>query len=583
MLLHLAAITVCGLLLLAVCNADVMWQAEELTLFMSGSAFANECLRHVGGGLEWVSRWAMQWWSYPWLGASMLVAVWALSYLLMRRLFRLPVAWQWLLLVPLFALMASTIDLGCWVYYLKQPGYWMRESLGLLCTLLLLWRLPERWEWLLGLLALALYPLIGWYAVLALALQALRAVLLHRWWVALLAVALALVGPGAIANAYPNLRLSEAWTAGFPLIEQSQNRSLTLTMPFVVVVLMLEVLQFSHLLPAYQVKAPNRTAAWRYYGLQLLAVGALAGSTALCNVSDYNYHAEIRAYRAAEEYDWHTVLDAVKQSPEGPTRQMVAFKNMALLYTGHLGDMMFRYENMGPEPVVIDSLRLHTGHTCAAMLYLRHGMANDAVRWATENCVEFGFTPKYLKVLAVASIVKGEYRVARKYLNMLARSAVHRDFAHRYSQLTMLPQTIIDYPELELMRELHDDQAEYLRGDEGFAEMHIYQMFANQLKHQSLKAEELAMAYAMMRKDYPLFWGHFANYVQRMPRQNLAPHYQEAALLGTQLMPERFPESAFHFSADIKSRYQNFVRQQPRKNDGSYWWYYYNCKNIRNY
>ena len=600
-LLPPVCLTVAAVVMLPMLNGDVLYEAQMRSLFMQGAQFWQDCMQLPGGLLRWAGCALTQLFCYPWLGSMTLLAMWLVTWALLRRTFLVGTAWQWLHVVPLFALLCSVIDLGYWLYYIKQPAYFFAPSLGLLCTVLLLdWR-HRRWGWVMSLVAAAFYTLLGCWSVVVLVLRALRSGLGRQWANCIVALALAIVGPALMAPMYAGMRTEAAWTVGFPFIESNQSSSWLLTLPFYVVVASLAVMVI---------------LSWRSYRfgagaevhqqparplVTIAAFLALLGITWHCHVSDSNYHAELRITRAIREFRWTDILAEVDHAPVGPTRQMVVAKNLALLHTDHLQDLLFAFANSGPHPAVTDSLQVHIAQTAAPLFFLGHGMTNDAIRWSVENGGEYGFSVSDLRTMTLAAIAGGEMRVAAKYLQMLSLTWFHRDFVRRYYPLTQHPEWIGDYPELRRICQLHDDLQEFVIGDDGNVEWRIYQTFTNQLVHHCALANDAAIAYAMMRKEPQVFWPHLRSYSRLHPDATSMPiEYQEAAYLFTQLWPDEYPATDYRFDPDVTARWQSFWRlrqslAQRRLTDQqqaetlqaqfahTYWWFFFYCTDVSIY
>ena len=603
------------------CCSDVLYQAQSRSLFMQGTQFWEECMRSAGGAVTWVALALTQLFYYPWLGSLALLILWVGLWWLLRRVFPTSTRWQWLHMLIPFCLFASCLDLGYWTYYLKYPGYYFRPTLGILATvLLLLWR-HRRWGWLMSLITLCFYPLLGCWAVLALMLRALRSGMARQWINCLTASLLALIGPGLLSSLYANLRPVDAWTVGFPFIVSNQYHSLPRTLPFLLILalfVLLIVLAHRAYRFGVRVEPEVRPLSLRTRLRPFVLTLLFAGISWWVNFGDHNYHAELRITRAIERFDWRTVLDEVSSAPHGVTRQMVVDKNLALLYTGHLSDLFFAFPNAGIAPAATDSLAVHLNQTCAPQSFLYHGMVNDAIHWSIENSVEYGLTVADLRTMSLAAIIAGESQLATKYLQMLSLTWFHRSFVRRYYPLTQHPEWITDYPELQLMQELHQDLEEYVDGDDGNTEWRIYRCFSQQLVHRSPVGRELALTYAMMRKDQPTFWHHLACYADLLSAgkvtgeslakatgeadvkatgQSVMPlQYQQAAYLFTQLDPTGHPASDYRFDPVIPQAYASFEAQaqqylarhhsdaeltsdlQPLFGS-TYWWFFYFCNN----
>ena len=166
-------------------NADTMYFMQDRGWWNSTSLFWEECTRVPGGWLSWAGAYLTQFFYYPALGCSMLIALWIVTFLVAKWSFKVPNEWSFLLFIPMAALLCSDIQLGYWVYILKDIDYVFYHPLGLLAALILslpFWQyLPvsdkvRRWiaiAWIPIVAALFYYPL-GVYALLAAVFVAVR-------------------------------------------------------------------------------------------------------------------------------------------------------------------------------------------------------------------------------------------------------------------------------------------------------------------------------------------------------------------------------------------------------------------------
>lgn len=548
-LCNLLVLLAASLILLAVCNADVLYMAQSRSLCMSELSVFLQQVRHSPDGmLAWTGAWLTQLFYYPWLGTLVLWGLWSLTYGVLARTFSIPAQWRFVLLIPLIALLVSEVDLGYWIYYLKHPGYWFRESLGLLCVSLLLWLqgtsqtgaeaqdgcrdkgkaslAAQVRGWLAPVLAAGCYLLLGWYALLALVIMGLRCLMARQWTQGSLALALALLVPPVAIRYYTSWPMGKAWMVGFPFIESNQNYSWLLTLPFILMVASVVILA----LVRRWSELKGRAAIW-VPACSLVLMLQYGWTT----FSDTNYHTELRMYRDMEEFRWDRLIARMDELPAGPTRQMVVCKNLALINLRHLGDGLFLYPNIGPDPNVNPGLEMHIAQTAAPMFYLQHGLANDAIHWSIENSVEYGLTQNDLRIMTLAAILNGEMKLATKYINMLRRTLFGSSWAKRYFPLTIHPEWIEDYPELRVMKELHDSDLEYIVGDEGDCEFRIYRHFANTLYNSSPLFQEVCLAYSLMLKDEEIAPLQLSTYMEYHRGQPLPRYYEEALTLFRQM------------------------------------------------
>ena len=125
--------------LILLLHADYLHAVAECDMFISGQAFFEETLRTQGGLWTWLGCYLTQFFTYPWLGATIIVAIWTATYFLLVDAFRLK-GWQCLLAwIPVFALLVSVVDIGYWMYYIKMPGYWFSQSVSFFAAVLTTW------------------------------------------------------------------------------------------------------------------------------------------------------------------------------------------------------------------------------------------------------------------------------------------------------------------------------------------------------------------------------------------------------------------------------------------------------------
>ena len=120
-------------------HADYLHAVAEGDMFIGGQAFFEETLRTPGGFWTWIGCFLTQFFTYPWLGALILVAIWTATYIMLTDAFRLK-GWHSLLAwIPIFALLVSVIDIGYWLYYIMMPGYWFSQSVSFFAAVLTTW------------------------------------------------------------------------------------------------------------------------------------------------------------------------------------------------------------------------------------------------------------------------------------------------------------------------------------------------------------------------------------------------------------------------------------------------------------
>lgn len=602
------AVAALGIYELVARNSDMLWMAQSKSYFTTNRIFLEECMHQPGGLIAWIASFLTQFFYHPALGASIMVVIWAASMWLSKLAFQVRSAWMAVLAIPAVCLLVSTIDTGYWLYYIKQVGYWFYGTVGYFITMALVWfhsLFKKRFDRLITTVLIALtYPFAGWYTLLALVYIAMLAIARHPRHISFalrilrpaVPLILALAIPMLCYRLYTEIHSENIWTTGFPRFENDTTVNHTLAIPFIIMSAVPVIFPF---LPRRK-----KIAGGMAWAVTLLTVIILAASYIWVdkeNFQTYNYHAEMRMYRAADEQDWEKVLDEMGNIPGDASRQMVLLKNVALLNKGEMGSKMFKYNNMGEPPTNgFDTLHVHMVQTAAPLLYYYHGKTNFASRWCIENSVEFGYNFDNLKILARCALVNGEMDVARKYLDILRTSTFYKEWADNYLPIIEKPELIKKYPEFSTVCELRDNMGTVLDGDNGLCEMYLLQYFSNTMNKEDKLLQELTLNYALVQKDIQLFWPRFFLYAQMHKDETMPVHYQEAAMLYGHLEPQNVDISNMPFDKSVRERYEGFqqlsqsllttgmtseeVGEAVKSTYGdTFYWFYFFCRNVHSY
>lgn len=593
-----------GVYYLIIRNSDTLFMAQSKSFFSFSCVFLDECMKQPGGFVSYAASFLTQFFYYPALGASIMIAIWMASIWVSKIAFKIPSIWMAFLALPVSCLLIGVIDTGYWIYYIKQTGYWFYGTVGYLAAMLLvlLYSLTKKHidrAIMMTLIALS-YFFFGWYSLLAL-VYAIVLTLKKKadsekrsCWLCpiILGVILLIAVPLISYSLYTEIRLEDMWTIGFPPFTNDSLHSLQPEMPYIIMAIL--PLGFTFLPKVH-------TRTWLAYVATAICIAISFVSAERHDFQNYNYHAEMRMYRAADEQDWDKVLDEMANIPGDASRQMVLLKNIALLNKGEMGEKMFRYNNMGQKPENgFDTLHVHMVQTAAPLIYYYHGKTNFATRWCIENSVEFGYDFDNLKMLTRCALVGGEMDVARKYLEILQTSIFHKKWADHLMPITYKPELLKKYPEFDTVCELRDHMGTVLDGDNGLCEMYLLNYFSNTMNKDSKLLQELTLNYAMVQKDISLFWPRFFLYAQLHPETKMPTHYQEAALLYGKLEPDNVDISHMPFDDLVKERYDNFhqmsqqllasglnapaVGEAMKSSYGdTFFWFYFFCRDIQSY
>lgn len=129
-------------------------------------------------------------------------------------------------------------------------------------------------------------------------------------------------------------------------------------------------------------------------------------------------------------YDnWDGILRLLQDGIHNPTEGN--YLNMALAEKGELCNKLFDYDQYGPEYILFDNSgrSLNVLRTCAYVLYSMGNVAGAQDKAFNAMLVPLGYDPVMLKMVATCDIIRGEYKTAQKYLDLLKDSRNYHHWA----------------------------------------------------------------------------------------------------------------------------------------------------------
>ncbi len=598
----IAIITAAGITLISL-ETEFLLRAQELNLWLPTGVYWKTLMQYPGGGVSWLGTYLTQYFYYPWLGVGILCTLWLAICGMMAYVFRLRGVKLLLTLLVPAALLACLTQTGYWIFYQKLQGHLFVPTVGVTIAMLVLvaQRLMDsimrgnmavctRAAWI-AIVCIGGYPLCGAWALAATGMLALydmgtalrrdtnasgRAALSSRSEAMLLAVTAALLIAAVPQVYYQQVfemtQRNLVYVAAMPSFRYGQDSYATYRLPYYAIIAAFTIT----LAVTFW---PKRLALRMKPAVQAVLTGLLLVCAAVGVKSawyrDINFTKELAMNRAIEELDWERVLRIARDgsSTVKPTRQMVLYKNLALFRMGRAGDEMFTY----PEGAMQQNVpwRVHMTQVGGKLIYYHYGKENFCYRWCMEDGVEFGWKAETLKFMARTSLLNKEWVVAKKYLDLLAKTTFHRRWAARYAALLRTPEAF-DLPALEASvqagKPLMNDDAmkefapimhlmtypDRLDGDNTLVEMYLLQTFARGNGDDPL-FQEMTLICALYMKDIPLFWPRFMKYASMHPDIHMPRHYQEAAYLYGHL-EDKVDISHMPFDQSVRDSYERFMR-----------------------
>ena len=542
-------------------NQEVFYTAHDRSEFLCGAPFFHTLLSKPFGLMQYVGAWLTQLFCRPAVGAGVLGLIWLLIYVVGTKAFRLQGSASALMLLPVACLLTSVVDLGYWIYISPIRGYWFSQSVAYLVMLLLLYVArctPRKWHLVWYLLGIAIYPALGWFALLFIICLA---VVEKPTWRELISIVLLLFSiPIWHTQLYSNLKYDDVVLAGFPRFVTASDKSEHLSIPFMVLAAV------SMLLPLC-----NRFLRQAVIPMLCTLVGIIFTWNQM--FYDKNYISEMRMVRYASNDDWKEVLQMAEINKR-PTSTMVFLKNIALMHEGGLLDHSFKLSNAAENIYNPDTLHVTLLDIASPLVYYNYGMINEAIRLSFENAIQAGFSPFYLKMLSRCALAKGDEKLVERYTTILHQ----RPFYGNWQPSAVNP----------MVCELQKCYSDELTGVEN-SDSYLVNGISLWYESDSKLASEQALFYAMMRCDSRRFWPALRNFVKLHMDDQFPLHAMEAYILYMDKAPEE-KRMMLPVEKSVYERYKQFwaaletkakpgmtiekVGEEMRMDFGdTYWWY----------
>lgn len=542
-------------------NQEVFYTAYDRSEFIFGAPFFHTLLSKPFGLMRYVGAWLTQFFCHPGIGTGMMMAIWALIFCVGVKAFRLQGGASALMLLPVACLLTSMVDLGYWIYISTIRGYWFSQSVGYLVMLLLLWAArstPRRWHLAWYLVAVCIYPILGWFALLFVLCLALSEKTTWREYIAIFL----LIFTASIWHTqfYSNLKFDDVVLAGLPRFETPSDVSPHLSIPFWV-------------LGAVSILIPLCSKYLARWFVPVLCATAGIVFTSSQMYYDQNYINEMRMVRHAEDDNWKAVLHIAEENKK-PTCTMLFLKNIALMNEGGLLDRSFKLGNDAANINNPDTLHVTLLDIASPLVYYNYGMLNEAIRLNFENAIQAGFSPFYLKMLARCALAVGDEKLVERYTTILHRQPFYGDWQPA--------------PVTDKIKELQKCYPDELTGVEN-SDSYLVNGISLWYESDSKVASEQALLYAMLRCDSRRFWPSLRNYVKLHLDEQFPLHAMEAYILFMDKAPEE-KRMMLPVEQSVFERYKQFwaalesiakpgmtiveVGEQMREAYGdTYWWY----------
>lgn len=437
-----------------------IWKFHAVSLFDGSFSWFASMFDRPAAIVTYVGRFLTQFCLYPKVAVALLFVIYAVIFALIRRVLVRDVRFLALAALVPACLFLSMMTMGYDVVLARADAQIFSQPVGAVLSLLVLWLLitVSRLEGWLGktLVAACLvlsYPLFGFYALLGGLSFAVWTLLHTEGRERLFLASLPLICAAAIPYiyyvvAFNHTPLRYMWLAGTPYLDFADNNvpALWLAASWVLLPLIAlpkfvkrkEVSWFSLALPV------------AVYVVIVVAVYFLPDRRALL-------HRQFAVEKAMDEGRWDDAL-SMTVSLRVTNDVLVSYRNCALYFNGELPQRCWKY-SFDTVPLTSGKTEFVSSRIAGPQIFYYSGLLNFAARWAFEQNMYQTYGLERIKILAKVALFNGEPELARKYLEMVGRTTLHKSWARRYLRMLDHPDELAADPEFAALSPLQDYDA----------------------------------------------------------------------------------------------------------------------------
>lgn len=514
------AFSVFSIVMLGIVKADLLFHMEQYSLFNFDWDWLVKFFEQAGGLLSLLGAFLTQFCHFPILGAALLTVLLIALQRLVRLAFNLEGRAEWMAYIPSLMLVLFITRFDYSIYVQKTYGLLFSQILGFMASvsLFLLYKrcvAGKKAAWLfIPVLVTAGFPIFGSFAIvtaLLVVLESFRTGSL-RWTNLATAVVFSAAVPLICSyNGLFYLRINRKYIffAGFPYMEFV--KAYICFVPLILTIVSLASLTFLS----------------KVCGKVSIAVSAFALLLVVGGTNwDFNFNAVLKMERAVSAQDWDKVLEVAKKG-DNPTRAQVLYKNIALYNKGQLTDRMFSY----PEGAAAVATKAYVPVTiiCSAPVSYYSGMINTCERMCMETSSSYCKNIYFFKYQAKVALITGEYALAQKYVDVVAKNWFQRSWVRRYQEFIDNPASMDSDKEYQMIRPLTglDDNA---RDGSLTLEKLLFYRFSN-LDYINEYLYEWQMAMLLVQKRDYEFMQKFYDHYEMFPTARISTGIAQAVAL----------------------------------------------------
>jgi len=405
-------------------------------IFLFDKIYLKEFLLYPGGPVEWITQFFLQFFYFNLLGAFFVSALSLSIFIIIYKFIKKIGDFRYSLILSFLPVSLLLIIQN----HYNFPLIITVKYLFALIFFLVYVKIPERYKvFFIPLSCLIYYILGGWvylfYVVICMLHELLFRENRKKYIYAVLNSLVYFIYPYIAARYLFTINLKEAYFYIMPDSFYSWPFIFNLNLYFYLFFLSFPVLQIALFVYLKYIKVKVKKqkklqARLHHISAQSIFI-VLAGLLILFFSFDRQEKKEIQIDYLAEQGRWDELLNISRGIEE--YNVLVNFNvNSALYHTGQLLDNLFDYPQMkGTDGLFLENIP-RDAQTTTSDLYFDLGHINASQVMAYEGQTKFGYNPRMLKRIVMTNIINEEYDIAKKFLDILNKSILHKKWVKHY-------------------------------------------------------------------------------------------------------------------------------------------------------
>ncbi len=551
---------------------------EQLQLFRFDWNYLHNFLIKPGGLTEYIGDFLIQFYVYPLIGAFIITIAGIAVYILTRYIFR-----KYRITGPIWLYIPALLLIVLQNDYMFDIGY----VLGLLFVLtffaIYISLRIRIIRFTIGLVGwVFLYMTAGEFALLATLICFIHELFFtkdrYRLLLASGFAVIAVVFPYIACHTIYLIPLKEAWLNPnyFTLIKITKFTFILSLLYFPFLLILVKILP----------EALKETLLRFGWNWKTGFIGIIILAVFIAGIKKYAYEPDLRLFLEIDHNIQHAKWDRVLElsSKSSVTNHLILYyTNLALYKTGHLGDRLFYYKQIGIPGLWLNRDKDEISLFLGGELYYHLGNINEANRWAFDAMVANGqYPPRLMKQLVLTSLINGDLIVAGKYLNIVDQSLFYRNWAKHYRSYLSNPNVLNSDPEIAMKRHflIHSDLiAGSINSDIGLKKL-------LEVHPDNRMVFEYYMSSLLLEKNLVDFVANIKR-IKDFGFKNLPVHYEEALLIYMDYTKRNAVPQGYGIRKTTVQRYMDYSKAYSSRKgssetaaqyfyklyDNTYWFY----------